>query len=271
MLTMRLIQSDALPAPLQMALDEAIARSVRAGRTPPTLRLYTWERPAFTIGSFQRLEETFDLEACRRAGIAIVRRLTGGRAVYHDQDVTYALAARADHPLVKGGARAAFRAVGRAFIAGLKTLGLEADLCEPCKPLPRPAGLSPLCLLVATGYDVKVRGKKLIGSAQRRWPDGALLQGSLPLVYNPRGFLPFLRPSLSLHEVMAAGTSLTELLDQPDQPGRPGREVRPDEVMAAIRDGIEASLDVRLIEAEPTADERATALALAAQRYASLL
>ena len=262
-MTMRLIRSGALSAPVQMALDDAIARSVRAGKAPPTLRLYTWERPAFTIGSLQRLEETFDLEACRQAGIPIIRRLTGGRAVYHDREVTYAVAARADHPVFRGSVRATFQTIARGLVAGLKLLGIEGVLTEPC----RDAGVrrmppSVLCALVETGYDLKVLGKKLIGSAQRRWPDGFLQQGSLPLTLSPRGFLPCLRPALSLHEVMAACSSLAEILR---------RDVTPDEVMAAICHGMEAALGVRLIEAAATAEEDETAEALARDRYAPLL
>ncbi len=76
-----------------MAIDEAIYISCQQGNAPPTLRLYGWQPPAVSLGYFQKLESAVDMEECRRRGIDVVRRMTGGRAVLHHHELTYAVIA----------------------------------------------------------------------------------------------------------------------------------------------------------------------------------
>jgi len=87
----RLLSSQALPGALNMGTDEAILNAVAEGRAAPTLRLYRWSPPCVTIGYFQSMEAEVDLTACAAARVDAVRRLTGGGAVYHDEEITYSL------------------------------------------------------------------------------------------------------------------------------------------------------------------------------------
>ena len=82
-----------------MAVDEAVFRERIRTKVPPTLRFYGWRTPAVSIGHFQDARREIDIEACRRLGIAIVRRPTGGKAVLHEQELTYAVIAGDDLPL----------------------------------------------------------------------------------------------------------------------------------------------------------------------------
>ncbi|MDZ4159257.1 MAG: biotin/lipoate A/B protein ligase family protein [Anaerolineaceae bacterium] len=89
----RMIPFQKFSAATTMALDEAIMESIRAGESLPTIRFYGWTPSAISIGYFQGLLNEVDLDACQAAGVDVVRRVTGGGAVYHDTDgeVTYSI------------------------------------------------------------------------------------------------------------------------------------------------------------------------------------
>ncbi|PON11393.1 lipoate--protein ligase family protein, partial [Candidatus Entotheonella serta] len=76
---------------MNMALDEAILQACEAGVAPPTLRVYGWQPPALSLGYAQNVTKEVNVAACQRYGIEIVRRPTGGRAVLHDDEVTYSV------------------------------------------------------------------------------------------------------------------------------------------------------------------------------------
>lgn len=161
-----------------MALDEAIATRVRLGAAPPTLRLYGWERPAVTIGCFQKSTE-IDLDFCRNRGIAVVRRPTGGRAILHGTELTYSFSARTDYPGFSNGLSESYRAISTAFSLAFRTVGVAAEMkAEHEKG--RVLGRSPLCFASSSYAELLVRGRKVVGSAQKRWPDGLLQQGAIP-------------------------------------------------------------------------------------------
>ena len=80
-----------------MAIDRAILASCASGKTLPTLRLYSWERPTLTVGYAQDFSKEIDVDRCRKLGIQIVRRPTGGRALLHNHEVTYSFTAPTPH------------------------------------------------------------------------------------------------------------------------------------------------------------------------------
>ncbi len=75
---------------MNIALDESVMIHCARGDSPPTLRFYRWDRPTLTLGYFQKTHGEVNLEACEQQGVAVVRRLTGGRAVLHDRELTTA-------------------------------------------------------------------------------------------------------------------------------------------------------------------------------------
>ena len=87
----RLLKTGKKTAFFNMGLDEAVIESVAAGISAPTLRFYGWEPRAISLGYFQGIRDEIDIEACERSGIDIVRRITGGGAVFHDAEVTYSI------------------------------------------------------------------------------------------------------------------------------------------------------------------------------------
>src|SRR5262245_43475162 len=97
----RLLITPPADGAMNMALDHALAQLHTRIPTPPTLRLYRWSPPCISIGAYQPLSD-LRLDQCRAEGVALVRRPTSGKAILHDQELTYALVARCDHPLVSG-------------------------------------------------------------------------------------------------------------------------------------------------------------------------
>ncbi|HEY3724496.1 MAG TPA: biotin/lipoate A/B protein ligase family protein [Acidimicrobiia bacterium] len=144
-----------------------------AGGAAPVLRLYRWSPPALSLGRFQP-ESDVDLTACRGLGVEVVRRPTGGRALLHGGDLTYAVAMPRP-PGTAGSVDALYRVLAAALVAGLAELGVTAALGRDRGP----AG--PVCFAAAQGADLRVGDRKLCGSAQVQRGGVVLQHGSVLL------------------------------------------------------------------------------------------
>lgn len=174
----RIIDSGDRDAFYNMALDEAISVSVREGDSPPTLRLYGWIKPSLSIGCFQGTKD-IDLDYCKENAIPIVRRPTGGRAILHDMELTYSFSSKTVGHF-KEGLRDSYKKISSALSIALERLGVQSEMQRSN------AGSyarSPLCFQSSSYGELSFNGRKLVGSAQRRWHDGFLQQGSIP--YRP--------------------------------------------------------------------------------------
>lgn len=151
----RVIPLETHAAAMNMAIDEAISNAVAAGKTPPTIRFYRWQPSAVSIGYFQSLAQEVAMDTCSEQGVDVVRRRTGGGAVYHDYagEVTYSVIA--PEGMFPKGIIDSYHIICGWVIASLKNLGLDAQF-HPIN-------------------DVLVGGKKISGNAQTR-RGGALLQ-----------------------------------------------------------------------------------------------
>jgi len=147
-----------------MRIDETLLDdAVRSGNA--FLRLYRWDPPTLSVGRNQ---------AITHVGLPIVRRPTGGQAVWHEHEVTYAVAA----PIACfGSLRTAYRSIHDRLADALRTLGVDAVLAPPIRPAGRPAS----CFSVPVGGEILVQGRKLVGSAQVRRGDAFLQHGSILL------------------------------------------------------------------------------------------
>jgi lipoate-protein ligase A len=158
-----------------MALDEALQERARS-TGESVLRVYGWLRPTLSFGRNQTARGRYDEERLRRAGIGLVRRPTGGRAVLHDREVTYSVTA----PAAAGASLAeSYARINRLLCDGLRRLGVAAEVAVGTGRAPRP-GVAP-CFEAPTVGELVLGGRKLAGSAQWR-NDGALLQHGSILV-----------------------------------------------------------------------------------------
>ena len=163
-----------------MAVDEAILETVGCGKAPPTLRLYAWEPPCLSLGYAQRAADV-DLEALRLRGWDLVRRPTGGRAILHTDELTYAVIAPHDEPRVAGSILDSYQRLALALLEALELLQVPAHTEEKNTLPERHNPIGPVCFEVPSSWEITIDGKKLIGSAQVRRRIGILQHGSLPL------------------------------------------------------------------------------------------
>lgn len=238
----RLLDTGAGPGPLTAALDEAIARARSADRVPDTLHFYRRRPPAVTLGYSLDAAAAVDLEYCRFNGIDVVRRLSGGGAIYTDErQLVYSLTTRGVLP---SSVEASLRLVCTALAKAISSLGAEAVF-------------SPV-------NDVLVGGRKVSGSAQmRKW--GVVLQHGTVLVDadTERMFRALRVPDdkLRKHSLRDPGQRVTTLRAEL------GRLPPMDAVKDAVRRSFEEAFDASILPGTPTAFETDMATGLLKSRY----
>lgn len=173
-----------------MAVDEAIMESVRQGFSPPTLRLYAWEPACLSLGVAQSILDV-NQEALHELGYDLVRRPTGGRAILHVDELTYAVIGRDDEELLKGGVLESYQRISRGLLKALNSLGVEAQAISSWHQATpdRSDFANPVCFEAPSDYEITHDGKKVIGSAQLRRKGCVLQHGSLPLYGDLRRIL----------------------------------------------------------------------------------
>ncbi len=174
----RLIITPPASGAWNMAVDEAILEQIGRGQSPPTLRLYAWDPPCLSLGYAQPVSDVDRLRLASR-GWDMVRRPTGGRAILHTDELTYAVIGPLDEPRLKGSLLESYHRLADALLVSLQILSLPAQ-ADPEAAAGTAGG--PVCFEVPSNYEITVGGKKLIGSAQARRKEGVLQHGSLPLV-----------------------------------------------------------------------------------------
>jgi lipoate-protein ligase A len=177
----RLLLDGPASGPWNMAVDAALLAAAQRGAAP-TLRFYSWDGAWLSLGLAQALAPE-RRAACRAAGIGVVQRSTGGRAVLHGADLTYAVAAPVS--ALPRGLRATYARLGEALREGLAALGVAAERCAAGAPTRRPPAFD--CFGAPAPDELSVGGCKLVGSAQRRSAGGVLQHGSLRLAPDPPG------------------------------------------------------------------------------------
>jgi lipoate-protein ligase A len=177
----RLLFDAAAPGPWNMGVDEALLASAAAGGSV-ALRFYQWQGPWLSLGYAQR-PGAAELEALSRAGVRVVRRATGGRAVLHGADLTYSVAAPIE--CFPQGLRATYARIADALAWSTRALGIEAQ--RVAKRRPGVGGSHFDCFAAPAHDELCAGGRKLIGSAQRRVGGAVLQHGSIRLGPDPGG------------------------------------------------------------------------------------
>jgi len=170
-----------------MAIDEAIFISCQGGKAPPTIRVYGWTPPAISLGYFQKAENAVDLEACKRRGVDVVRRLSGGRSVLHHRELTYSIICREGTPPLGSSVLETYKTISECLIITLRGLGLDVQwvASREKQTAAQEKDKTVSCFSSPSWYEITVEGKKICGSAQKRG-NGVLLQhGSLLIEYDP--------------------------------------------------------------------------------------
>lgn len=157
--TWRVILDNKNTAFHNMSVDEAIMRLLPENKMP-TVRLYAWNPCAVSIGYFQSMAEEVDVEACERLGVDVVRRVTGGGAVFHEHELTYSVVLP-EKGVVSENILESYAKICNGVVLGLAEMGLNAEFV----PL----------------NDIAVGGKKISGNAQTRRGGTILQHGTILL------------------------------------------------------------------------------------------
>jgi lipoate-protein ligase A len=227
-----------------MALDVQLARSAKPTDSP-ILRLYQWRPWAISLGHHQSIAE-IDLDRCRADGIDVVRRPTGGRAILHAEELTYSVVLPRACGIPMQTISSTYRLVSEALVSGLRTLGLDVTFGKSSRV---PYQTQAPCFATSTLYEIQWRGRKLVGSAQRRYEDAVLQHGSILLGNAHLNLADYLRidPSQERrvdlrHALRSRTATVTEAA---------GVEVPLFEVVEAVIRGFEVALGARFLQ-QPT-------------------
>lgn len=245
-----------------MALDEYLLECGAKGRKQPVLRFYGWNPPGLSIGYFQKTSGRIDLDGVHKRGAVCVRRLTGGLAVLHHDELTYSVIIPEDYPDMPRSVVGAYRVLSRGLLEGFRTLGLDADLAIPENKLG--SSHSPVCFEEASWYELVVEGRKAAGSAQTRQKGMILQHGSIPItVDEDELFDCFQYANERIKErakraFSGKAAALEDLL---------GRKVSIDEVKQAFYHGFEKGLGIHLNPLVLTEEDKREVLLLARNKY----
>lgn len=248
----RLIDSGACDAFYNMALDEAVSVFVRGGQCPPTLRFYSWDRPSLSIGCFQKTGG-IDRDYLREKDIPLVRRPTGGRAILHAEELTYSFSSKTEGAF-QAGILETYKKISSALGLALKALGIEPEMERTRKGS---YSKSPFCFQSRSYGELSAAsgGRKLAGSAQRRWQDGFLQQGSIPF-------------EIDYEQLKKIFTDASASGDSGKAAGGPSamdyRSLRD-----AVRESFENIFGVEFISSKPEEMEEELALELLSRKYLS--
>ncbi len=175
----RLLLSESQTGPWNMAIDEGIMNHIGAGDSPPTIRLYRWHPACLSLGLAQPVSDVNGLNL-KKLGWDLVRRPTGGRAILHTDELTYAVIASAKHPLMAGSLLESYQRISQALLYAMHLLGVPA-VATPEEQVQTRQQPKPICFEVPSNYEITCNGKKLIGSAQSRRNDAILQHGAIPI------------------------------------------------------------------------------------------
>lgn len=234
--TWNLILDGPLPGTFNMAFDEALLKRASSPQCPPVtyLRFYQWKCPTLSLGFFQKARRVADLEFCRLSNIPVVRRLTGGKAVLHDRELTYSVVSNDPAFFPFSDIAGTYNRIAQALSRGFSHMGVETSLAaEDSRPHQR---LSPACFTAANHHELLWKGRKLAGSAQRRTRAGFLQHGSILIEFSARQ----LAGCLGIADVATMQEHVTDLSQAL------GRSPSAEEVVSAMSKGFQEVFEVQL-------------------------
>jgi lipoate-protein ligase A len=248
----RLLKLETHNAYTNMAIDEAILTARIHNLVPNTIRFYRWKPSAVSIGKFQNIQNEVNIENCRKYGVDIVRRITGGGTVYHDAEgeITYSIITDKKDLKAKD-ITEVYQKVYAGIAEALEILGINADFNE---------GNAKAC------PNLTVNGKKISGSAQSHKSGIVLQHGTLLLDVDLEKMFTFLRVPWAKTCMEVANvaknkiTSIKEILT---------KNVSLEEIINALTEGFQKALDIQLAEEKLTLYELKCAQKLCKEKYAT--
>ena len=248
----RLLKLETYNAFVNMATDEAIMKARIENRAQNTLRFYCWNPSAVSIGRFQSVENEVQLHNCRKHGVDVVRRITGGGTVYHDveNEITYSMVA-SKKELEAPDITAVYAEIYAGLAEAVNILGLRADFNGGN---------------VKTCPNLMVNGKKISGSAQSHKKGVVLQHGTLLVDVDLKKMFTFLRVPWAKTCMEVVGVAERKITSIKKELRRP---VSVEEVKEALVKGFQKALTIKLVEGELTLYEKELSGKLCKEKYAT--
>jgi lipoyltransferase/lipoate-protein ligase len=244
----RLVDVEYDDAVLNLAVEEAIMEKVSQGEAPNTIRFWTNPKPTVIIGKFQIPELEINKEACKKHGVIVVRRFTGGGTVYHDKgNLNYAISARRDTPAIPRTIDRIRPTLCSGIVEGLRILGLNAKF-------------------ESKGVYIHVEGKKVSGTAALVTRNVVFLHGTLlvdsdlPILREVLNVPPYPKNTTLKSFVKSARKEVTSVKEQL------GREASVKDVKRALTEGFRKTLRIELQPGKLSSSELELAKQIAANR-----
>jgi lipoate-protein ligase A len=237
---------------MNMAIDEAILNARIKGLVPNTVRFYRWNPSAVSIGKSQNIENEVYIESCRNHGVDVVRRITGGGAVYHDYEgeITYSVVVEKNSLEIKDVVDAYVK-IYAGVVHALKILGLEADFNEGDE---------------RTCPNLTIGGRKISGSAQCHKAGVVLQHGTFLLDVNLERMFTFLRVPWAKTCTEVVGVAKNKITSIKAELGR---DVSFAEALGSLVEGFEKAFNTRFEEGKLTQYEKELALRLYENKYST--
>ena len=192
----RLLSEGSTSGVYNMALDHVLTQNGYEGNL---LRLYRWNPRTISIG-FHQSPSIVDLNKCKSDGLDIVRRPTGGRAILHDNEVTYSLILRGR----EFDFEEAYLKIHHAIAAAILKLGIEVNLVntKPSKGQLSPGSGKTTCFTSTAKTELEYKGKKIVGSAGRQYKDALLIHGSILLGSEHKDIVKYLNLTIDKQNIV---------------------------------------------------------------------
>jgi lipoate-protein ligase A len=263
--TWRLIETPPANGCWNMAVDEAILKAVSEGDSIPTLRLYAWTPPCLSLGYAQPISDV-DFKRVISRGWDLVRRPTGGRAILHTDELTYSVIGPHSEIRLSGGVLESYQRIATGLVKAINLLNAQAQALENLPGSNLTGSNNPVCFETPSNYEITVKGKKIIGSAQARRREGILQHGSLPLfgdltrITSVLSFTDEVSRSQAAKRLLEHATTLENVLETV-----PSWET----ITQAFVDGFQETLNLEFVPGSLSEKEQTQADQLVKEKYNS--
>src|SRR3989338_5705706 len=237
-----------------MAIDEAILNCCKL----PTLRVYRWKPAAISIGYNQDAIKDINVSYCKKNNIGIVRRLTGGKAVFHDEEITYSFILPENNGLLPSEVNESYKIIANALVIALKKINIDAEI----KKVPEKIKTS-ICFNSSNWYELLVNGKKISGSAQRRMNGKILQHGPILMDFDYNKNNSLFNPNNNFGNVNNLKQRITSLKKELK------KEINYQELAQAIKLGFKENFNFEIIDDFLTNEEIKLAGKLGEEKYST--
>ena len=237
-----------------MAIDETILQHCQI----PTLRVYSWSPKAVSIGYNQNIIKEINLDYCKKNNIKIVRRLTGGKAVFHDREITYSFILQENNNLLPFEFNESYKIIAKALVIALKKVNINAEI----KKVPEKIA-TPICFNSSNWYELLVNGRKISGSAQRRFNGKVLQHGPILIDFDYNKNNSIFNSNNLIDNIINLQKRITSLKDELN------KIISYNEIAEAIKFGFKENFNFDIVDDSLTEEEIKLAEKLRKEKYST--